>query len=81
MNRPWSKEDETALLLTKVTRRPIGEWARAHKRTPRAAYLKLMRLRRDPALKPPEFSSATSPASPAAASPQAPAGRGTPGQS
>ncbi len=62
--RLWSPEEETRLLVWSVMGKPIADFARASGRAPGAVRLKLMRLRADPALRPPEF---TDPSTDAAA--------------
>lgn len=53
--QPWSPEEENRLLLWSVAGKSLADFARAGGRRPGAVRLKLMRLRANPALRPPEF--------------------------
>ena len=53
--QPWSPEEETRLLMWSIAKKPLADFARACGRRPGSVRLKLMRLRANPALRPPEF--------------------------
>lgn len=52
----WSPAEENRLLIWSTFGKSIADFARANGRRPGGVRMKLMRLRADPALRPPEFS-------------------------
>lgn len=53
--KPWSSHEENRLLIWSAMGKSLADFARAVGRRPGGVRLKLMRLRANPALRPPEF--------------------------
>lgn len=60
----WTAPEENRLLVWSILGKSIADWARANGRKPGGVRMKLMRLRADPALRPPELSEQPNAAAP-----------------